>query len=117
VAEHQWQYLQDFESRGGIRIHMNRDGKYGTIEMTIKPTAEQKKKLRSFIGAVGGNVDVDFMDENYNTAHSASYEGVSPARVLSGITSFYDEGIKPKGNVSYSWQEKMQKQKKMRQNQ
>ena len=102
VAEHQWQYLQDFESRGGIRIHMNRDGKYGTIEMTIKPTAEQKKRLRSFIGAVGGNVDVDFMDENYNTAHSASYEGVSPARVLSGITSFYDEGIKPKGNVSYS---------------
>lgn len=101
-AEHQWQYLQDFESRGGIRIHMNRDGKYGTIEMTIKPTAEQKKKLRSFIGAVGGNVDVDFMDENYNTAHSASYEGVSPARVLSGITNFYDEGIKPKGNVSYS---------------
>ena len=56
--------------------------------MTIKPTAEQKKRLRSFIGAVGGNVDVDFMDENYNTAHSASYEGVSPARVLSGITSF-----------------------------
>lgn len=102
VAEHQWQYLQDFESRGGIRIHMNRDGKYGTIEMTIKPTAEQKKRLRSFIGAVGGNVDVDFMDANYNTAHSASYEGVSPARVLSGITSFYDEGIKPKGNVSYS---------------
>lgn len=102
VAEHQWQYLQDFESRGGIRIHMNRDGKYGTIEMTIKPTAEQKKRLRSFIGAVGGNVDVDFMDENYNTAHSASYEGVSPARVLSGITNFYDEGIKPKGNVSYS---------------
>ena len=47
-------------------------------------------------------MDVDFMDENYNTAHSASYEGVSPARVLSGITSFYDEGIKPKGNVSYS---------------
>ena len=42
------------------------------------------------------------MDENYNTAHSASYEGVSPARVLSGITNFYDEGIKPKGNVSYS---------------
>ena len=72
------------------------------IEMTIKPTAEQKKRLRSFIGAVGGNVDVDFMDENYNTAHAASYEGVSPARVLSGITSFYDEGIKPKGNVSYS---------------
>ena len=70
--------------------------------MTIKPTAEQKKRLRSFIGAVGGNVDVDFMDENYNTAHSASYEGVSPARVLSGITSFYDDGIKPKGNVSYS---------------
>lgn len=101
-AEHQWQYLQDFESRGGIRIHMNRDGKYGTIEMTIKPTAEQKKRLRSFIGAVGGNVDVDFMDENYNTAHSASYEGVSPARVLSGINNFYDEGIKPKGNVSYS---------------
>lgn len=47
-------------------------------------------------------MDVDFMDGNYNTAHSASYEGVSPARVLSGITSFYDEGIKPKGNVSYS---------------
>ena len=72
------------------------------IEMAIKPTAEQKKRLRSFISAVGGNVDIDFMDENYNTTHSVSYEGVSPARVLSGITSFYDEGIKPKGNVSYS---------------
>ena len=42
------------------------------------------------------------MDENYNTTHSVSYEGVSPARALSGITNFYDEGIKPKGNVSYS---------------
>ena len=81
---------------------MNRDGKYGTIEMAIKPTAEQKKKLRSFINAVGGNVDIDFMDENYNTTHSVSYEGVSPTRALSGITNFYDNGIKPKGNVSYS---------------
>ena len=81
---------------------MNRDGKYGTIEMAIKPTAEQKKKLRSFINAVGGNVDIDFMDENYNTTHSVSYEGVSPARALSGITTFYDKGIKPKGNESYS---------------
>ena len=90
------------ESRGGIRIHMNRDGKYGTIEMAVKPTAEQKKKLRSFINAVGGNVDIDFMDENYNTTHAVSYEGVSPARALSGITTFYDKGIKPKGNVSYS---------------
>ena len=90
------------ESRGGIRIHMNRDGKYGTIEMTIKPTAEQKKKLRSFINAVGGNVNIDFMDENYNTTHAVSYEGVSPTRALSGITTFYDKGIKPKGNVSYS---------------
>lgn len=102
TAEHQWQYLQDFENRGGIRIHMNRDGKYGTIEMAVKPTAEQKKKLRSFINAVGGNVDIDFMDENYNTTHSVSYEGVSPTRALSGITTFYDKGIKPKGNVSYS---------------
>ena len=89
-------------NRGGIRIHMNRDGKYGTIEMAIKPTAEQKKKLRSFISAVGGNVDIDFMDENYNTTHSVSYEGVSPTRALSGITTFYDKGIKPEGNVSYS---------------
>ena len=102
TAEHQWQYLQDFENRGGIRIHMNRDGKYGTIEMAIKPTAEQKKKLRSFINAVGGNVDIDFMDENYNTTHAVSYEGVSPTRALSGITNFYDKGIKPNGNVSYS---------------
>ena len=90
------------ENRGGIRIHMNRDGKYGTIEMAVKPTAEQKKKLRSFINAVGGNVDIDFMDENYNTTHAVSYEGVSPARALSGITNFYDNGIKPKGNESYS---------------
>ena len=103
AAEHQWQYLQDFENRGGIRIHMNRDGKYGTIEMAIKPTADQKKKLRSFIGAVGGNVDIDFMDENYNTTHSVSYEGVSPTRALSGITTFYDKGIKPKDNVSESY--------------
>ena len=81
---------------------MNRDGKYGTIEMAIKPTAKQKKKLRSFINAVGGNVDIDFMDENYNTTHSVSYESVTPTRALSGITTFYDNGIKPKGNVSYS---------------
>ena len=81
---------------------MNRNGKYGTIGMAIKPTAEQKKKLRSFINAVGGNVDIDFMDESYNTTHSVSYEGVSPARALSGITTFYDKGIKPKGNESFS---------------
>ena len=102
VPSTEHQYLQDFENRGGIRIHMNRDGKYGTIEMAIKPTADQMKKLRSFINAVGGNVDIDFMDENYNTTHAVSYEGVSPTRALSGITTFYDKGIKPKGNVSYS---------------
>ena len=102
VPSTEHQYLQDFENRGGIRIHMNRDGKYGTIEMAVKPTAEQKKKLRSFINAVGGNVDIDFMDENYNTTHAVSYEGVSPTRALSGITTFYDKGIKPKGNESYS---------------
>lgn len=102
VPSTEHQYLQDFENRGGIRIHMNRDGKYGTIEMAIKPTADQMKKLRSFINAVGGNVDIDFMDENYNTTHAVSYEGVSPTRALSGITTFYDKGIKPKGNESYS---------------
>ena len=91
-----------FGKLGCLLFAENRGGKYGTIEMTIKPTAEQKRKLRSFINAVGGNVDIDFMDENYNTTHSVSYEGVSPTRALSGITTFYDKGIKPKGNVSYS---------------
>ena len=41
---------------------------------------------------------------------SASYEGVSPARVLSGITNFYDEGIKPKGNVSESYSIRLSKE-------
>ena len=108
-VDERWKYLQDFEQRGGIRVSMN----YGSssIELSVKPTSAQFSKLSSFIRESGGNVDIDFMDENYNTSHSASYDSVNSSRVLSDIERYFDEGIKPSGNVSFEIAEARRKNK------
>lgn len=108
-VDERWKYMQDFEQRGGIRVSMN----YGSssIELSVKPTPAQFSKLSSFVREAGGNVDIDFMDENYNTSHSVSYDSVKSSRVLSDIERYFDEGIKPSGNVSFEIAESRRKNK------
>lgn len=108
-VDERWKYMQDFEQRGGIRVSMN----YGSssIELSVKPTLAQFSKLSSFVREAGGNVDIDFMDENYNTSHSVSYDSVKSSRVLSDIERYFDEGIKPSGNVSFEIAESRRKNK------
>ena len=100
TPDKRWQYLQDFERRGGIRISANYGE--GTIEMMVAPTPEQMRKISSFSRYESGNISIDFMDDNYNTVHSVYYENANPSRISADIDRYFDEGIKPIGNVQYS---------------
>lgn len=100
TPDERWQYLQDFERRGGIRISANYGE--GTIEMMVAPTPEQMRKISSFSRYASGNISIDFMDDNYNTVHSVYYENANPSRISADIDRYFDEGIKPTGNVRFS---------------
>ena len=86
--------MQDFIRRGAIRI----DANSGLINLFSKPTMQQKKVLRLLVTKNRGDVWVDFGD-GWNSESYAEYEGVNPSRVLADIDRYFDEGIKPTGNV------------------
>lgn len=86
--------MPDFIKRGGIRI----DDNAGTINLAVKPTPEQREVLRRLIQRNDGDVSVDFGD-GWDSDHYVEYEGVRPQRVLADIDRYFDEGIKPEGNV------------------
>lgn len=89
--------MGDFLNRGAIRI----DGDSGAINLTMKPTPKQKDILRRLVQRMDGDVWVDF-GNGWDTEHYAEYTGVKPARVLSDIDKYYDEGIKPEGQTMFS---------------
>ena len=86
--------MPDFIKRGGIRI----DDNAGTINLAVKPTPEQREVLRRLIQRNDGDVSVDFGD-GWDSDHYVEYEGVRPQRVLADIDRYFEEGIKPEGNV------------------
>lgn len=89
--------MGDFLNRGAIRI----DGDSGAINLTMKPTPKQKDILRRLVQRMDGDVWIDF-GNGWDTEHYAEYTGVKPARVLSDIDKYYDEGIKPEGQTMFS---------------
>ncbi len=101
--DERWKYLADFGSRGNIRLDAGNG--YGTMELMRKPTKEQREKLNFFIRKSEGCLDIDFMNDNYDVDHSVSYEDATSSRILADIDRYYDDGLKPEGNVKFSLSE------------
>lgn len=89
--------MPDFIKRGAIRI----DNNAGSINLSAAPTMAQRRVLRELIRRNGGDVQVDFGD-GWDSDHYVEYEEASAQRVLGDIDRYFDEGIKPEGNVRYS---------------
>lgn len=88
--------MADFIGRGAIRI----DANAGTINLSKVPTAKQARVLRMLIMRNDGDVSVDF-GNGYDSEHYAEYEGARATRVLGDIDRYFNEGIKPQGNISF----------------
>lgn len=79
----------DFIRRGAIRVDCNA----GSINLSKKPTREQRDVLRRIIQKNDGWVILDF---GYtDTEHYKEYEDAKYTKVLGDIDRYYDEGIKP----------------------
>lgn len=91
--------LGDFLDRGAIRIDYNA----GAINLNVAPTKAQKDRLKRLIERNEGYVYVDF-GKGWDTEHYAEYEAARASRVLGDIDRYFDEGIKPTGNVRFSLQ-------------
>ncbi len=92
--------MGDFLDRGAIRIDYN----VGTINLNVAPTRHQKERLRRLIERNNGDITIDF-GKGWDTEHYAEYEGARASRVLGDIDRYFDEGIKPTGNVRFSLSE------------
>ena len=92
--------LGDFLDRGAIRI----DSNAGAINLNVAPTKAQKDRLKRLIERNDGYVYVDF-GKGWDTEHYAEYEAARASRVLGDIDRYFDEGIKPTGNVRFSLQD------------
>lgn len=88
--------MPDFIKRGAIRI----DNNAGLINLSTAPTSAQKKVLRQLIAENGGDVQVDFGD-GWDSDHYVEYDQARPTRVLGDIDRYFDEGLKPEGNIKF----------------
>ncbi len=88
--------MPDFIERGAIRI----DANAGTINLSVKPTAAQRKTLQRLIQRNGGDVSVDY-GNGWDSDHYSEYDSASARRVLSDIDRYFDEGIRTDGNIKY----------------
>ena len=94
--------LGDFLDRGAIRIDYNA----GSINLNVAPTKAQRDRLKRLIEHNDGDVYIDF-GKGWDTEHYVEYASARPTRVLGDIDRYFDEGIKPTGNVQYSLKDKV----------
>lgn len=94
--EYRYNYVVDFMNHGAIRC----DIITGILDMTQEPTSEQYSVIKSFVRKAE-DVDIDFTDDKGNTLHSVSYSDARPQQVVADIYKYYNEGIKPQGNIQY----------------
>ena len=100
--EYRYNYVVDFMNHGAIRCDVNS----GLLDMTQEPTNEQYFVIRKFV-RMAGDVDIDFTDDKGDTQHSVSYSDVNPQRVVADIYKYYNEGLKPTGNVAFENRKEM----------
>ena len=94
--EYRYNYVVDFMNHGAIRCDLHS----GILDMTQEPTNEQYRVLSDFIRRAV-DVDIDFTDNKGNTLHSVSYSNKRAQAVIADIRRYYEDGIKPMGNVQY----------------
>lgn len=94
--EYRYNYVVDFMNHGAIRC----DIITGILDMTQEPTNEQYSAIKSFVRKAV-DIDIDFTDDKGNTLHSVSYSDARPQQVVADIRRYYNEGIKPQGNIQY----------------
>lgn len=94
--EYRYNYVVDFMNHGAIRCDVNS----GILDMTKEPTNEQFYAIKDFVRKAV-DVDIDFTDDKGNTLHSVSYSDAKPQAVVADIRRYYEDGIKPMGNVQY----------------
>lgn len=88
--------MSDFIRRGAIRIDVNA----GAINLAVKPTKEQRDALQRLIERNDGDVQVDFGD-GWDTDHYVEYANAKSNRILNDINRYFDENIKPTGNIKF----------------
>lgn len=94
--EYRYNYVVDFMNHGAIRCCVNS----GILDMTKEPTKEQYFTIRAFVRKAC-DVDIDFTNDKGDTQHSVSYSDAKPQQVVADIYKYYNEGIKPQGNVQF----------------
>ena len=94
--EYRYNYVVDFMNHGAIRCDVNS----GILDMTQEPTNEQFYTIKDFVRKAV-DVDIDFTDDKGNTLHSVSYSDAKPQAVVADIRRYYEDGIKPMGNIRY----------------
>ncbi len=86
--------MEDFVERGAVRI----DANVGVINLSARPTKEQRDMISRLIRRNGGDVSLEI---GMDGAVYAEYDGASTAKVLADIDRYFDEGIKPQGDIRY----------------
>lgn len=102
--EYRYNYVVDFMNHGAIRCCVNG----GILDMTKEPTKEQYYTIKMFVRKAV-DVDIDFTDNKGNTLHSVSYSDAKPQQVTADIYRYYNEGIKPLGDVQYEEKQSINK--------
>lgn len=102
--EYRYNYVVDFMNHGAIRCDVNS----GILDMTKEPTNEQFYTIKDFVRKAV-DVDIDFTDDKGNTLHSVSYSDAKPQAVVADIRRYYEDGIKPMGNVQYEEKQSINK--------
>ena len=102
--EYRYNYVVDFMNHGAIRCDVNS----GILDMTKEPTNEQFYAIKDFVRKAV-DVDIDFTDDKGNTLHSVSYSDAKPQAVVADIRRYYEDGIKPMGNVQYEEKQSINK--------
>ncbi|MBO6254170.1 MAG: hypothetical protein J6O49_11035 [Bacteroidaceae bacterium] len=94
--EYRYNYVVDFMNHGAIRCCVNG----GILDMTKEPTKEQYFTIKAFVRRAC-DVDIDFTSDKGDTQYSVSYSDAKPQQVVADIYKYYNEGIKPQGNVQF----------------
>ena len=85
--------LVEFMAGGNIRLEPESPG----IDISVKPSADQRPILRRYIDRFWGEVMVDFSNINGNLDGSVQFpRGTSSSAVIAGIDKYFDTGEMPK---------------------
>lgn len=93
-----WQYVTDFLNEGAIRLMPESDA----INLSVAPSAEQRKKLLDYFYKKNGYIILEINDENGNGAVYMEYDkGTSPYRIMRDIDGYFNEGIVPQQTTMF----------------